>query len=64
MSECELACPPSGHVTTLVNNLHYFCAGEAGGDYPGQEMVSIYLIKIKITTKFFNFIAKNTLTIS
>ena len=36
----------------------------AGGDYPGQEIVSIYLIKIKITTKFFNFIAKNTLTIS
>ena len=25
VSECELACPPSGHVTTLVNNLHYFC---------------------------------------
>ena len=22
----------------------------------GQEMVSIYLIKIKITTKFFNFV--------
>ena len=74
MSECELACPPSGHVTTLVNNLHYFCcrkyspstesAGRSGGDYSGQEMVSIYLIKIKITTKFFNFIAKNTLTIS
>ena len=25
VSECELACPRSGHVTTLVNNLHYFC---------------------------------------
>ena len=25
VSECELACSPSGHVTTLVNNLHYFC---------------------------------------
>ena len=25
VSECELACPPSGHVTTPVNNLHYFC---------------------------------------
>ena len=25
MSECELACPPSGHVTTPVDNLHYFC---------------------------------------
>ena len=25
VSECDLACPPSGHVTTLVNNLHYFC---------------------------------------
>ena len=25
VSKCELACPPSGHVTTLVNNLHYFC---------------------------------------
>ena len=25
VSECELACPPSGHVTMLVNNLHYFC---------------------------------------
>ena len=24
VSECELACPPSGHVTTLVNNLQYF----------------------------------------
>ena len=24
VSECELACPPSGHVTTLVNNLHLF----------------------------------------
>ena len=62
-----------------VNNLHYFCCrkyspstesavrwggGGGGGDYPGQEMVSIYLTKIKITTKFFNFIAKNTLTIS
>ena len=41
VSECELACPPSVHVTTLVNNLHYFCcrkyspstesAGRSGG---------------------------------
>ena len=58
MSECELACPPSGHVTTPVNNFHYFCCrkyspstesagmkgGGGGGDYPGQEIVSIYLI--------------------
>ena len=27
VSECELACPPSGHVTTLVNNssLNFIC---------------------------------------
>ena len=65
MSECELGCPPSGHVTTLVNNLHYFCCrkyspstesagrlgGGGGGDYPGQEIVSICIIKIKIASE-------------
>ena len=50
MSECELACPPSGHVTTPINNHHYFVAENTPlvlnlrggwGDYPGQEMVSL-----------------------
>ena len=35
--------------TPLVLNLR-----EGRGDYPGREMVSIYLLKIKITTTFFN----------
>ena len=36
VSECELACPPSGHVTTLVNNLHYFC-------WPSQSVDVFFL---------------------
>ena len=46
MSECELACPPSGHVTTLVNNLHYFC-------WPSQSVDVFFSIGIFI--KFDGF---------
>ena len=74
VSECELACPPSGHVTAPVNNLHYFCcrkyspstesAGSRGGGLSSSGNGKYLSDKIKITTKSFNFIAKNTLTIS
>ena len=47
VSECELACPPSGHVTTLVNNLHYFC-------WPSQSVDVFFSIGIFI--KFDGFL--------
>ena len=46
VSECELACPPSGHVTTLVNNLHYFC-------WPSQSVDVFFYLDLFI--KFMVF---------
>ena len=50
MSECELACPPSGHVTMLVNNLHYFC-------WPSQSVDVFFLFEyfIKLMDFFVVF---------